>query len=254
MVNYHDPSVILADLRALTRFLHVGDGVYIWDCFSTLWFEWSFVKGEQPYRWSIWVYASTRLATLLNVLTNLIGFNVRKSINCQLWLYSEFITAYTAFALGSLLMLLRIVAIWSTNKWVLGASIGTWLTNLAFLIRSVVITSAHWDHTLGMCVLDESQRSRDNTTATFCAEAFLLLVMLAGLMRQRDHYLGRLLFNQGLIWLIAATIAEVPPFVLLFLNLNGPWNLMFQTSSLLIMTMCVTRMYRGLSASRDHQQ
>jgi hypothetical protein len=31
---------------------------------------------------------------------------------------------------------------------------------------------------------------------TFCSEVFLLLVMMIGLVRERDHYLGRLLFNQ----------------------------------------------------------
>ncbi|KAI0261671.1 hypothetical protein BC834DRAFT_972606 [Gloeopeniophorella convolvens] len=253
MVNYHNPATILADFNAFIKFLHVIDGIYIWEYFSSLWFEWSFITRKQPYRWTIWVYAGTRFATLLNVVLNLVAFNVTKPINCQLWLHAEFIFAYVAFALASLLMVLRIVAIWNDNKWVIAASLGAWLLNIAFLIRSIVITSASWESSVSTCALDNSQKSRDNTTVTFCTDVFLLIVMLAGLMRQRDHYLGRLLFNQGLIWLFMATISEIPPFVLLFLNLNDPWNLMFQTSSLLSMTIAATRMYRGLSTMRDRQ-
>ena len=38
--------------------------------------------------------------------------------------------------------------------------------------------------------------SLPNTMSTFCSEFFLLLVMIIGLVRQRDHYIGRLLLKQ----------------------------------------------------------
>lgn len=37
--------------------------------------------------------------------------------------------------------------------------------------------------------------NRDTTLVSLCAEMILLAFMLAGLVRQRDHYLGRLLFH-----------------------------------------------------------
>ncbi|KAI0262519.1 hypothetical protein BC834DRAFT_971894 [Gloeopeniophorella convolvens] len=268
MVNYHNPATILADLNVFIKFIHVIDGIYIWEYFSSLWFEWSFLTRKQPYRWTIWVYAGTRFATLLNVVLNIVASNVAKPIDCELWLLAEFVFAYVAFSLASLLMVLRIVAIWNDNKWVITASLGAWLINIAFMIRSehaqwfmfalsFTISSSgtmivrcigsvlpssplrlstdvgFWEPSFGTCALDNSQRNFDNIAATFCTDVFLLMVMLAGLMRQRDHHLGRLLFNQGLTWLFVATISGVPPFVLLLLNLNDPWNLMFQTSSLL---------------------
>jgi len=118
---------------------------------------------------------------------------------------------------------------------------------------ALIVTTAYWNPTLLTCVPDDSRKSLANTTATFCSELFLLLVMIIGLVQQQDHYIGRLLFHQGLVWLIVATVAEVPPFVLLFLNLNGPWNVMFQPPGGIVMTICVTRMHRGLVAIRDYQ-
>jgi predicted aminopeptidase len=48
---------------------------------------------------------------------------------------------------------------------------------------------------LGTCVLKDGRMNRDATLATLCSEMILLIFMLAGLLRQRDHYLGRLLFH-----------------------------------------------------------
>ncbi|KAI0299462.1 hypothetical protein BC826DRAFT_33233 [Russula brevipes] len=36
--------------------------------------------------------------------------------------------------------------------------------------------------------------------------------------------LGHLLWKQGVIWLLLATVAEVPPTMFVFLNLNDPLN------------------------------
>lgn len=105
---------------------------------------------------------------------------------------------------------------------------------------------------LGVCVFEGSE-SRDNIMVTFFSEVFLLVVTMIGLVRERDHNLGRLLFNQCIICLVVAILAEVPPFVILFLNLNEPLSLIFQVSCLITMTICVTRMYRGLSAIRDRR-
>ncbi|KAI0288385.1 hypothetical protein BC826DRAFT_695034 [Russula brevipes] len=86
----------------------------------------------------------------------------------------------------------------------------------------------------------------DSTLATLFSETFLLLLMLAGLLRQRDHHLGRFLFCQGLIWLCVAIVSQVPQIVLLSLDLTELGNQMFHSTSLLSMTICVTRLYRAL--------
>ncbi|KAI0252528.1 hypothetical protein BJV78DRAFT_1124671 [Lactifluus subvellereus] len=207
MVNYHDPAVLAADFSAFIKLIHALYGLYLWEYFSTLWFEWSFITGKRPYRWTIWVYVGIRLATLLCVVINLIGYNTRNRIDCQVLMVPVVIAAYTAFALGSFFMILRIIAIWGAHKWVLAVSVGVWLINIAFMIRT------YWEPTILTCVLDDSRKSLANTTTTFCTEFFLLLVMIIGLVRQRDHNIGRLLFRQGLVWLAVATAAEVPPFV-----------------------------------------
>lgn len=56
-------------------------------------------------------------------------------------------------------------------------------------------TKARHSRALRSCVLSDARLNRDTTLATLCSEMILLTFMLAGLVRQRDHYLGRLLFH-----------------------------------------------------------
>jgi len=126
-------------------------------------------------------------------------------------------------------------AIWDKNRRILATCIGAWLINLAFIIRCTRIScyctgepahslkrflalyryrfsthesilslvfslnrrqsKAQHSKALKSCVLRDGRVNRDTTLATLCSEMILLTFMLAGLVRQRDHYLGRLLFH-----------------------------------------------------------
>jgi len=69
---------------------------------------------------------------------------------------------------------------------------------------------------------------RLSTVAAFTADIVLLLIMLSGLYRLRCHggmmALGRLLWNQGVAWLLLAVAAELVPTVLILLNLSEDLN------------------------------
>jgi len=58
--------------------------------------------------------------------------------------------------------------------------------------------------------------------------------------------LAQLLWRQGVIWLLLATVAEVPPVVFASLNLNVPFNIMLQPPSWATLTIAATRMHRAL--------
>jgi hypothetical protein len=79
-----------------------------WEFFSTIWFEWGFITGKRPYRWSIWVsrltfdlvlliyfsncnmydtqiYSAIRLATLVNVFADIVRAQVLNPLGCQVF-------------------------------------------------------------------------------------------------------------------------------------------------------------------------
>jgi hypothetical protein len=226
MVNFRDPAIIALDSWALVKFCHAAGSLYMWEFFITLDYEWSVFRGHRPYRWSIWIYCITRVATLASVILNLVGLNVSTKINCQLWITSVLVFGYLAFVTASLLIVLRIIAIWNKNRAVIAISFGVWMTNIAFLIQGIVRLRSTWNPEQKRCVLHHTESNKPNIIATLITDIMLLLIMLVGLLRLRRYGMGsfglaQLLWKQGVIWLFIATFAEVTPVVFISLDLNG---------------------------------
>ncbi|KAH9977427.1 hypothetical protein BJV74DRAFT_888483 [Russula compacta] len=173
-------------------------------------------------------------------------------ISCQATTVPQFILAYLALACASLLIVLRIIAIWNRNRVVAAIAIGLWITNISFLIQGVIrFRSELVSDELG-CEVVRVDGIQLSTIVALVTDVVLLLIMLFGVFRLRRHgggttALGQLLWNQGVIWLFLATVAEVTPVVFICLNLNDPLNLVFQVPWMITMTIVATRMYRSLS-------
>ncbi|KAI0045769.1 hypothetical protein FA95DRAFT_1680248 [Auriscalpium vulgare] len=249
MTNFEDPKVELSNYLSFVKLVHVFAGIFIWEYVSTLYFEWEVVTGRRPYRWTLLVYSGTRLLALVNAAMNLALFNTTSPMNCELYIKFQLFFAYSALAAGSSLMLLRIIAIWDRNVYVAVSVVAVWLMNLGLLIDSIVAVKAIYVPGTG-CIITNTTESKKYIAATFSTDLFLLIMMLAGLLRTRQKAgsftIWRVLYTQGLVWLVVATVGELPPLILIQLNLNDPWNLMFQVPGLMIMAICSTRMYRDL--------
>ncbi|KAI0274127.1 hypothetical protein BGY98DRAFT_95476 [Russula aff. rugulosa BPL654] len=135
MVNFHDPVVIARESDKIDKFWSFVGGIFIWEFLITLDYEWSVIRGHRPYRWTIWVYSLTRVATLAAVALNMYSIDATAPINCQVTSDLQFIFAYLAFATSSLLMVLRIIAIWNRKTIIVALATGVWGVNIAFLIQ-----------------------------------------------------------------------------------------------------------------------
>jgi len=251
MVNFHDPDIVMSDFSSLLKFWHAVGGLYLWEFFTTLDYEWNVFRGHRPYQRSIWIYSFTRISTLVAVILNMGSVDILTPFNCQVWITFDITFAYMAFVAASLLIVLRIIAIWNKNKAVTAIALGVWVANIAFLIRGIVRLRYEWLPAQGSCVALNPQSSKLNTVSTLVTDVSLLIIMLVGLVRLRGHRsstfgLGRFLWKQGIVWLLIATVAEVTPVVFISLNLNDAFDLMFQVPSLIIMTIASTRMHRSL--------
>jgi len=156
------------------------------------------------------------------------------------------------FSFASLLIVLRTIAVWHKNKFVMGLAIGVWLINASFLIEGITRLRSEWSPALGGCSLPNIDSNKLAISAMLGTDIALLLIMIAGLLRLRKRggsrfELGRLLWRQGVIYLVIATTAELVPVVFLGLDLNVAFNLMFIVPSLATMSIAATRMYRSLA-------
>jgi len=252
MVNFHDPAVVLQDVEIVKKFWHTTNGLYLWEFFTTLDYELDVIRGRRPYRWTIWIYSLTRLATLFAIILNFIALDAMTPINCQAVVTFELIFSYLGVATASLLIVFRVFAIWNRDRIVMTISVGVWVVSVSFIIQGIVRLRSVWDPALQFCTVLNSKSNQLNITVTLIADIILLLIVLIGLLRLRRDgggrfALGRLLWNQGVLWLFLATVAEVPPTVLIALNLNDPLNLMFQLPAMIMLSICATRMYRSLT-------
>ncbi|KAI0276823.1 hypothetical protein BC826DRAFT_1114015 [Russula brevipes] len=231
MVNFHDPAVVANDMSAFVKLSHTLIGLYIWEFATTLDYEWSIIWGRRPYRWTIWIYSLTRLATLTTVIDIIVYLNTKATPHrCQALLTSISVFDNVALAAAELLIVLRIIAIWNKRKVVVAIAIGLWVTNVAFLIHtSLQLRSGNLTLT---CLPRNAEISKLSTISTFVTDIVLLLIMLVGLLRLRvqgvgTFSLGHLLWKQGIIWFLIATLAGALPTIFL-LDLNGRG---FSTSS-----------------------
>jgi len=250
MVNFNDFAVIASDVAVLKKFLCLVDGFFIWEFMTTLGYEWNIIQKRPRFRWTIWVYSLTRVATLIMVAINIFNLDATTPINCQTTMRFQFILAYLTLVSSSLLIVLRIIAIWDKNRIIIAVAFGMWGTNVVFLIQGVFGFHATWGNE--NCAVTDLESIRLSTIVALVTDIILLSIMLIGLSHMRHHgggtmALGRLLWNQGVIWLVVSVVAELTPTVFICLDLNEPFNLVFQIPWVITMSIAATRMYRSLS-------
>jgi len=156
------------------------------------------------------------------------------------------------YLFSSLLIILRITAIWNRNKVVVALSAVVWLTTASFVVYGTTQIRSEWEPLSLSCGQSNIESNKLVITALPVTDLALLLIMLIGLFRIRHRgggrfVLGQLLWKQGFVYLFFATIAEITPVVFVFLDLNAPLEQMFLMPSLITMSIVATRMYRSLA-------
>ncbi|KAI0287047.1 hypothetical protein BC826DRAFT_76840 [Russula brevipes] len=253
MANLREPAAIARiGTETLSKFWHAMDGLYIWEFLTTLSYEWSAIQRRRPYRWPIWIYSLTRMSALLAVFVDIATFDIVTIVHCHATFVTQFVFSYLSLAAASLLILLRIVAIWNRNKVVVAIAAIIWLTNGAILIQGTVQFRAVRVPERNSCAILDHNGLKHIIVAAFVTDTVLLLIMFLGLLRMRLYgsdtlALGRLMWKQGVLWVLLAVIIEFPPTVFVCLNLNDPLTLMFLRPWLIWMSIAATRMHRALT-------
>ncbi|KAI0287065.1 hypothetical protein BC826DRAFT_77709 [Russula brevipes] len=254
MTNFRDPAAIARDTKTMFKFWHTIDGLYVWEFLTTLSYEWSVIRRRRPYRWPIWIYSLTRVFALLAVIADVVIMDITtiRVVGCHTAFVTQFVFSYLSLAAASLLILLRILAIWNRNKVVVAIAAIIWLTNGAILIQGTVQFRAVWVSHREGCVILGLDGLKHIVVAAFVTDTVLLLIMFLGLLRMRLYRsdtlaLGRLMWKQGVLWVLLAVIIEIPPTVFVCLNLNDPLTMMFLKPWMISMSIAATRMHRALT-------
>ncbi|KAF8492441.1 hypothetical protein F5888DRAFT_916359 [Russula emetica] len=252
MVNLHSSLLSEEASVALVRLWHVMSGIYCWEFFTTLDYEWRVFRGRLPCRYTIWIYSLTRVACLLGVIVCTVGMDVSTSYNCQLWVSSVATLFCVTLAAASLLIVLRIIAIWNRHKVIMATSIIIWGTGVALHINTTVRVRSTWNPLVAKCLSITTENSvLLGLAPSFFADLVLILIMLVGLLLLRRHGGGTLgltpiLWRQGVVWLSLAIVSGTPPAVIAVLSKSGQFTDIVLTPGVIAMTIAATRLHRSL--------
>ncbi|KAH8984968.1 hypothetical protein EDB86DRAFT_2833301 [Lactarius hatsudake] len=234
MTDWNRPAVIAAEYLALLKLCHVMAGILIWEFVVYIGFEYSFFTGKRKFRssflecgminssWFTQLYLGARWFPMFAIIVILVGFDSANRINCQACVISLFLFSYLSMISASALIGLRIAAIWGLNKIIISIAFIAWLVHTGFLIHSVAVLRATWSG--GICTITNPSETRNNIPVTLGTDLVLLVLMLTGLLRWENAR------QRGGVWWLLYTQ------VFILLNLN-----------VLTMTICASRMYRGLA-------
>jgi len=90
MVDWKSEAEIAQDGVAFSRFMHTLLGLYIWEFFTSLPFDWDFISGKKKFRWPLIFYFAGRYFLLFALIGIAIALNVTKPVNCQaLYTYNQ---------------------------------------------------------------------------------------------------------------------------------------------------------------------
>jgi len=184
------------------------------------------LRGKRPYRWTIRLYLGTRYTGLLSFIIFLVEMDGSR-VPCQSLTLATRAMGYASWAFASLLIILRVIAIWNRNIIMSLIAVGAWLGVLALHIRNVTVLVGTYNPIVDTCVVLHTRKGLMNAIGILVVDIVLLLMVLFGLLRHTDKNstsIWKLLYEQCIIWLALALIAEIPVVVFLALNLNNVWN------------------------------
>ncbi|KAI0314921.1 hypothetical protein OF83DRAFT_1174317 [Amylostereum chailletii] len=254
MVNWTDPNVIASQFTVFILLQHSLAGVYFWEFAANLGYDWQLISGQRKLSWTSWVYIACRCFGVACVSTIIAGFDIGHEFNCQAWLVCVYLFSYATLWLSSALIGIRVVAIWNRSLPIIIFVAAMMLGFAGTFLHGLIIARSTWDPISNGCGIAKTEGNLANTTGGLIVDVGLLLVMLVGLLRRREARkfgLWQILWTQGLIWLVLATMAEVPS-VFIALNLNPPMNIMFLTPQTVILRNTHVQELGELCASTAH--
>ncbi|KZV98540.1 hypothetical protein EXIGLDRAFT_832105 [Exidia glandulosa HHB12029] len=245
MVDWHDPTVQMRTARVASFITNVAAGCYIWEFLLAFHFDWEHLTRRRPLRWSVIPYIGTRYTCLFAIVAVFRVSNVfHPEIGCTAWWKFIYISSYTAVALASLLLVIRVVAVSLHSRWVSVALGILWVGQVVALLYGAIKTKGVYMSDIFACNPIRSVEDRYNTFAPLALDIVCLALVTCFVWREQGAGTRGLLIQSGVIYFIIPVLVYLPLAILQALNLNDGMNLLLQVPALITLVTCATRLYR----------
>ncbi|KAK0203656.1 hypothetical protein DFS33DRAFT_1431159 [Desarmillaria ectypa] len=272
MPDWRSQSEIALDNDVFIKLMHALLGVYVWEFFVSLSFDWDFMSGRKKFRWPMIFYFLNRYLLLFALIGIAISLNITKEVNCQALYTFNQLAGNAAVGLASINLSLRTIAVYAQSKIIIGLlillTLGHWSLILQGMLPGLylhpfyafqhefytgVLINADWIPETETCIIT----SANNTilAATFIYSMVFDFVILAlntyKLVGRRGpsggSQLTRMLFSDGLVYFIIAFLSNLIATVFMCLNLNAVMSVIFNVPAAIGSTIVACRAVRRLN-------
>ncbi|KAF7326056.1 hypothetical protein MKEN_00456500 [Mycena kentingensis (nom. inval.)] len=249
MVNWNDPAEIAKDGLVFNKFMHVLLGVYIWEWFTSLPFDWGYVSGKRVFRWPMIFYFLNRYCLLFALIGIAIALNVTDEIDCQgLYTFNQCF-GNAAIGLASINLSLRTIAVWNQRWFIWAPLTAVIIAHWSLLLHGVLLKAA-WVPGQGCIITSTDSRLLAITFIYSMAFDFTVLSLTAWKLvfptggRSR---LVSLIFNDGLIFFIIAFLSNLVATIFMLVNLNPVMSIIANVPAAIFSTIVACRAVRRLA-------
>ncbi|THV01961.1 hypothetical protein K435DRAFT_654266 [Dendrothele bispora CBS 962.96] len=248
MVDWQSQDEIARDGVAFDKFMHALLGLYIWEWFTSLPFDWQYISGKKTFRWPLIFYFLNRYCLLFALIGIAVALNVTAEINCQALYTFNQVMGNSSIGLASINFSLRTMAVWR-QKWYI-------------MIPLVLVILGHWSLLLHGILLKAAfipgagcQITETNNTllaATFIYTMCFDFVVLSLTAWKLVIVMGRsklvtLIFGDGLIYFVIAFLSNTLATIFMLLNLNPVMSIIANVPSAIASTIMACRAVRRLA-------
>ncbi|KAJ6605524.1 hypothetical protein DFH09DRAFT_1121516 [Mycena vulgaris] len=222
MVDWQTQAEIIKDGAAFGKFMHVLLGLYIWEWFISLGFDWDFISGKRKFRWPMVFYFLNRYCLLFALVGIAIALNVTTEIDCQ--------------------------GLYTFNQCFGNAAIGG--SDSFHSFRSSVLLKAAWDPEQGCIITSTDNHLLAVTFIYTMAFDFTVLSLTAyklAFPAGGKSRLVSLIFNDGLIYFVIALVSNTLATIFMLLNLNAVMSIIANVPAAIASTIVACRAVRRLT-------
>ncbi|EDR02612.1 uncharacterized protein LACBIDRAFT_308272 [Laccaria bicolor S238N-H82] len=257
MPDWKSPAELQKEGSAFVKLIHVLLGVYAYEWFLSLNFDFGFLLGKRKFRWPIIFYFANRYLLLFALVGIIISVDTTSKVDCQTLYTFNQIAGDAAIGLASINLSIRTMAIWSQNKYIIGLLVLIILGHWSLILQGRSVATkplscfenfpltgmqlkVTWVDGVG-CVL--TQTNNTILAAIFiysmCFDLIVLLLNTYKLLGIHDKAnlfgrsrLARMIFEDGLIFFFIAFLANLCATVSMLLNLNQIMTVMFNVPAI----------------------
>ncbi|ESK92564.1 hypothetical protein Moror_4363 [Moniliophthora roreri MCA 2997] len=254
MVDWHSEEVLLRNAATFTNFMHSLFGVYLWEFFNSVKFDWEILSGRRMFKWPMIFYLLCRYTMMMSLITMMIYMSESLSAaNCVPLSQVSQVAGCVTIALASMNLALRTVALWRENLMVISTLIAAILGHWGLALFIGTLSRAHWNSDNNACEITNDRPLYIVGLYSYTMIFDFGVLCLTGykLNFGRGPFQGsalvQLLTLDGLLYFLIAFLANAVAVVFSALNLNPIMSVIANVPATMIATIVSCRSFRRLN-------